>query len=194
MSYNDIRTTEPPFPTPVSQDDYDALAARLASADIEATSLLMAMVQQWPDVHPDWKPLPDVAGKITQINNMVAGLRARLAEAEHLILRMAGEDYQRARFYVEKYDLTGERAAVSASDVPVEESAACEIERANRVYGRGAHTLMELMKAYERRVRSDCTSQADIDARPWECAEYRAAADYLRKTWPTAWRRSGTTR
>ena len=43
-------------------------------------------------------------------------LRARLAEAEHLILRMAGEDYQRARFYVEKYDLTGERAAVSASD------------------------------------------------------------------------------
>ena len=29
MSYNDIRTTEPPFPTPVSQDDYDALAARL---------------------------------------------------------------------------------------------------------------------------------------------------------------------
>ena len=93
-----------------------ALAARLASADIEATSLLMAMVQQWPDVHPDWKPLPDVAGKITQINNMVAGLRARLAEAEHLILRMAGEDYQRARFYVEKYDLTGERAAVSAID------------------------------------------------------------------------------
>jgi hypothetical protein len=40
---------------------------------------------------------------------------ARLAEAEHLILRMAGEDYQRARFYVEKYDLTGERAAVSAT-------------------------------------------------------------------------------
>jgi hypothetical protein len=27
MSYNDIRTTEPPYPTPVSQDDYDALAA-----------------------------------------------------------------------------------------------------------------------------------------------------------------------
>jgi hypothetical protein len=78
------------------------------------------------------------------------------------------------------------RATPSASEVPVEESAACEIERANRVYGRGAHTLMELMKAYERRVRSDCTSQADIDARPWECAEYRAAADYLRKTWPRA--------
>ena len=90
--------------------------------------------------------------------------------------------------------IEGPRTTDSASDVPVEESAACEIERANRVYGRGAHTLMELMKAYERRVRSDCTSQADIDARPWECAEYRAAADYLRKTWPTTWRRSGTTR
>ena len=82
--------------------------------------------------------------------------------------------------------IEGPRTTDSASDVPVEESAACEIERANRVYGRGAHTLMELMKAYERRVRSDCTSQADIDARPWECAEYRAAADYLRKTWPRA--------
>lgn len=47
-------------------------------------------------------------------NCMHDELKARLAEAEHLILRMAGEDYQRARFYVEKYDLTGERAAVSA--------------------------------------------------------------------------------
>ena len=43
---------------------------------------------------------------------------ARLAEAEHLILRMAREDYQRARFYVEKYDLTGERATVSATACP----------------------------------------------------------------------------
>ena len=32
MSYNDIRATEPPYPTPVNQDDYDALAARLADA------------------------------------------------------------------------------------------------------------------------------------------------------------------
>lgn len=50
-------------------------------------------------------------------NCMHDELKARLAEAEHLILRMAGEDYQRARFYVEKYDLTGERAAVSANEV-----------------------------------------------------------------------------
>lgn len=63
--------------------------------------------------------------------------------------------------------------------------AAREIERANLVYERGAFVLMELMKAYERRVRSDCKSQADLDAKPWECAEYRAAADFLRKTWPT---------
>ena len=65
-------------------------------------------------------------------------------------------------------------------------SAAHEIELANIVYERGAHTLMEMMKAYERRVRSDCKTQAELDARPWECAEYRAAADYLRKTWPRA--------
>ena len=36
---------------------------------------------------------------------------ARLAEAERLILRMSGEGFQRAKFYVDKYDLTGERAA-----------------------------------------------------------------------------------
>lgn len=76
-------------------------------------------------------------------------------------------------------------------EVPVEESAdrasaAYEIERANRVYGRGAHTLMALMQAYERRVRSDCTTPEQIAAKPWECAEYRAAADFLRNTWPRA--------
>jgi hypothetical protein len=42
-------------------------------------------------------------------------LLKRLAEAERLILRMSGEGYPRARFYVEQYDLTGERAAVSAT-------------------------------------------------------------------------------
>ena len=33
MSYNDIRATEPPYPTPVSQDDYYALASKLAEAE-----------------------------------------------------------------------------------------------------------------------------------------------------------------
>ena len=61
-----------------------------------------------------------------------------------------------------------------------------EIGRANTVYERGAYILMEMMKAYERRIRSDCKSQADIDAKPWECAEYMAAADFLRTTWPRA--------
>ena len=60
----------------------------------------------------DWETVGDVAGAAA---DALEAMEKRLAEAEHLILRMAGEDYQRARFYVEKYDLTGERAADSAS-------------------------------------------------------------------------------
>jgi hypothetical protein len=42
-------------------------------------------------------------------------LFARLTEAESLILRMSGEGTIRARFYVEKYDLTNERGEVKTS-------------------------------------------------------------------------------
>ena len=48
--------------------------ARLADAEREARVLVVAMADQCgaPD---NWKPLPDAAGMITQISNMVAGLR-----------------------------------------------------------------------------------------------------------------------
>lgn len=49
---------------------------------------------------------------------------------------------------------------------------------------RGCYFLMEMMKAYERRIRSDCKTQEEIDKRPWECAEYVAAAAYLRAVRP----------
>lgn len=39
--------------------------------------------------------------------------------------------------------------------------------------------LRSLMGAYERRVRSACASSADLDARPWRCAEYVQAEDAL---------------
>jgi hypothetical protein len=51
-------------------------------------------------------------------------------------------------------------------------------------FERGCYALMEIMKAYERRIRSDCTTQEQLDKRPWECAEYIAASDYLKKVWP----------
>lgn len=57
-------------------------------------------------------------------------------------------------------------------------------DESNRHFERGCHVIMELMQAYERRVRSDCTTQEQIDKRPWECAEYIKAAEYLRKVWP----------
>lgn len=50
-------------------------------------------------------------------------------------------------------------------------------------FERGCFVIMELMQAYERRVRSDCTPE-QIEKRPWECAEYLKAAEYLRNVWP----------
>lgn len=32
--------------------------------------------------------------------------------------------------------------------------------------------LKEMMAAYERRIRSDCTSQSALAAQPWRCAEF----------------------
>ena len=53
-------------------------------------------------------------------------------------------------------------------------------------YERGAYVLMEMMQAYERRVRSDCRTPEELAKRPWECREYLAADEFLRATWPAA--------
>ena len=45
---------------------------------------------------------------------------------------------------------------------------------------RACHTIMELMQAYERRIRSDCTTPEQLAAKPWECAEYIRGARYLK--------------
>ena len=50
----------------------------------------------------------------------------------------------------------------------------------DRHLSRGMFVLMEMMQAYERRVRSDCTTPEQIAAKPWECMEYLRAAEYLR--------------
>jgi hypothetical protein len=57
------------------------------------------------------------------------------------------------------------------------------LDESNRHFDRGCFVIMELMQAYERRVRSDCTPE-QIEKRPWECAEYLKAAEYLRNVWP----------
>ena len=48
---------------------------------------------------------------------------------------------------------------------------------------RACHTIMELMQAYERRIRSDCTTPEQLAAKPWECAEYIRGARYLKAVW-----------
>jgi hypothetical protein len=63
-------------------NEIDALAARLAEAN---ASFEAEQTEKWK-------------------------MAGRLAEAERLILRMSGEGFDRAKMYVEKYDLTGERA------------------------------------------------------------------------------------
>lgn len=59
-----------------------------------------------------------------------------------------------------------------------------EIDRLRSTGERGCFVLMEMMKAYERRIRTDCRNQEELEKRPWECAEYLAAASYLRTVWP----------
>lgn len=39
--------------------------------------------------------------------------------------------------------------------------------------------LREMMAAYERRVRSDCKTEAQLAAAPWRCLEYVAAESLL---------------
>lgn len=49
-------------------------ASGLAAADIEATALLMSMMQNVSKSN-GWQPAPTVSGKIAQISNLVAGMR-----------------------------------------------------------------------------------------------------------------------
>ena len=64
--------------TDIMEREIVRLQARLADAEREARVLVVAMADQFgaPD---NWKPLPDAAGMITQISNMVAGLREERA-------------------------------------------------------------------------------------------------------------------
>lgn len=64
-----------------------------------------------------------------------------------------------------------------------EQPAGTAAEGGDARYERTAHALMEMMRAYERRIRSDCRTQEEIDKRPWECREYLYAADVLKKGW-----------
>ena len=43
-----------------------------------------------------------------------------------------------------------------------------------------AACLRALMLAYERRIRSDCTTSEELAKEPWRCAEYVAAEDALK--------------
>jgi hypothetical protein len=77
--------------------------SRLADAEREARVLVVAMADKCgaPD---NWKPLPDAAGMITQISNMVAGLRderallVTRAENAEAALVEADKDAERYRW------------------------------------------------------------------------------------------------
>lgn len=62
-----------------------------------------------------------------------------------------------------------------ASDPDDEPTAGNVPTRVERLEG----ALREMMAAYERRVRSSCSTPAELDARPWRCLEYVAAESLL---------------
>lgn len=53
------------------------------------------------------------------------------------------------------------------------------------LYERACYHMMQLMLAYERRIVTDLTPE-QIVKKPWECHEYVAAANFLRRHWQGA--------
>lgn len=53
-----------------------------------------------------------------------------------------------------------------------------EVERLESLQEKKDFALTNLMTAYERLIRSNCTA-AQLEAKPWECAEYCAARNAL---------------
>lgn len=69
-----------------------------------------------------------------------------------------------------------------AAEKAARERAEAERDALRTKWERGCFCLMEMMQAYERRIRS-LSTPAEIEKKPWECAEYRSAAGYLRSAW-----------
>ena len=72
---------------------------------------------------------------------------------------------------------------VAALNEVIAKRAAPEPDGMQVALDRACHTIMELMQAYERRIRSDCTTPEQLAAKPWECAEYIRGARYLKAVW-----------
>lgn len=53
-------------------------------------------------------------------------------------------------------------------------------EDANRLSEKLVVALDLMMGAYERRIRSDCQTREQLDAKPWECAEWHNAEGAVR--------------
>lgn len=82
------------------------------------------------------------------------------------------EDYDRA---IEQREEVGKALLHFRREVEVLKRDAADLAK---VIERGGYCLTQMMNAYERRIRSDCTPE-QIEKRPWECAEYVEARAYL---------------
>ncbi len=135
----------------------------------------------------------------------LAALRQRVAELEAQLAQSCQDDRSNPEMFSGGCPAARDlRARVADLTVEADEAVAllhdarlriAELEAALREaadprFERAAHHLMQVMQAYERRVRTDCTP-AEIEKRPWECAEYVAAADFLRKVWPVSRQQEG---
>ena len=74
-----------------TNDRIAALERDLAAAQSYATTLAVSMHKQhYAEAAPNWQPLPDLVGLLTQIDNMYAGLRNDLEAAEVENKRLVG--------------------------------------------------------------------------------------------------------
>jgi len=116
--------------------------------------------------------------------------RAKAAETEldaqaQEIARLTAELAQTQRDRQAEHDLRvtmqGEAETLRARAEAAEKNAGKLVTAIER----GSYCLVQMMDVYERRVRSDCTTE-QLEKRPWECAEYIAASVYLRTMFPQA--------
>ena len=108
------------FPVQGQRPPVHAALRNEAAASIESMRELLARANaEWQGCAAE---LEQANRRIVAMGEMNDALAARLAEAERVILRMAGEGFARAKIYVDKYDLTGEQAARATDSASLEQS------------------------------------------------------------------------
>lgn len=96
----------------------DKAEAEIADANREVLSLIESIWRaEFRKDAPDWQPLPDLVGRITQLDNMYAGVRSQRDKAEaelrEMVLELEAETAIRKRAAAQRDALRAELKAIA---------------------------------------------------------------------------------